>query len=138
MIEYWYDAPYDLLAKSFSTSNLTHLKLYIMSATSIDTIAKGLPSSCITELCITNTDFSDTETLVRLLDNVARSKVKNLKCGTCELCGDHTDVITNALRIMKLNDLALTCTEFSSVDLEALTSASNALNLKSLHLATIW
>jgi hypothetical protein len=49
--DYWdlhgvrYNAPYELLARSFATSKLTRMQLYPMSAINVKVLAKGLPSS---------------------------------------------------------------------------------------------
>jgi hypothetical protein len=59
----FYDVPFDLLAASFSTSNLTCLRLTSLSAPSMSMIAKGLPSSSITTLKISYSDFEGLETL---------------------------------------------------------------------------
>lgn len=62
-------------------------------------------------------DFRDRKTLDELLDNVARSKITNLMLALRQLGGDHTAVICEALRRMKLTDLSFFCNKFAVADL---------------------
>jgi hypothetical protein len=115
-----------------SISNLTH---YPLSAAKVKILAKALPSSCITNLHLSYSDFNAENTLRELLDGVASSKVTWLGLNGCRLGEEDVDVITLALKRMKLTHLSLCGNRFNVADLFTILAATVSSSLKSLNIS---
>jgi hypothetical protein len=130
-----YNAAYEAFAERLSISNLTHLLLHPLSAANVKILAKVLPSSCITNLHLSYSDFNAENTLRVLLDGVASSKVTWLGLNGCRLGEKDVDMITLALKRMKLTHLSLCGNRFNVADLFTILAATVSSCLKSLNIS---
>jgi hypothetical protein len=108
------------------------IRWYRDGRSSLLAIAKGLPSSSITTLEISNSAFHELEILQEMLTSVANSKVIDLNLNDNWLGSEHVTLIASALEGLKLTHLSLTRNVFKKADFARIISACKCTTLRHL------